>query len=81
MSQHIVHVENVSNHSAYKHLFVYHGSSFAEMMAEFHTYYPYSPKVTYEVYSARFGTVGRKRIQEDRLADYDEYLYVFLRPS
>ncbi len=79
MPQHIVHVENVSNYSSYKHLFVYSGSSFAELMAEFHTYYPYSPKIAYEVYNARFGAIGRKRIEGDTISDTDEFLYVFLR--
>ena len=79
--QHIIHVENVSNYSSYKHLFVYRGSSLSEMMAEFHTYYPCSPKVKYEVYTARFGTVGRKLLEEDAIPDQDEFLYVFLRPN
>lgn len=79
MSHHIIHVENVSNHSSHTHLFVYRGSSLSEMMTEFHTFYPYSPKVSYEVYNARFGTIGRKRIHDDTIPDQDEFIYVFLR--
>jgi hypothetical protein len=79
MAQHIVHVENILHHSAYKHVFVYRGSSLPEMMAEFHTFFPHNPKVKYEVYNARFGTIGRKCIDGDTIPDEDEFLYVFLR--